>query len=232
MTVQRGFRRPPVAAHCLLAALICASLVGCGMGVPGHPVVAPAVGHVTAPLPDLLPRPEQFPPQYTTVVLGPDQAREASDDLTGMPAGSLVEPAECAASAAAAGATATVVGANDAQRVTITVELLRTDEPMTALRDHLRRCAVVRAHHGAMATTVVTEWDPLGTTGADEALAVRRTVAGPGSATGYTQTMQVRVGQVADVRISATYLTFTAAPTDSAGLERVFAATVANVRRA
>lgn len=211
----------------LLAGLLCASLVGCGSTVAGHPVAVPPVGHVAAPLPSLLPRPTEFPPQYTTVVLGPEQAREAAADLTGIPAGSQVEPVECAA--APADADATMVGTNDTERATITVELRHTDEPLAALRGRLRRCAVVRARHGALATTVVTQWDPLGSSSADEALAVRRTVAGPGSAP-WHQTMQVRVGQVKDVRISATYLTFTTAPADIVGLERVFAAAVAAVR--
>ncbi|MCX4094878.1 DUF5642 family protein [Nocardia sp. alder85J] len=207
----------------------------CGSTVTGHPVPASSatsVQHVTGGLTALLPRPERFPPHYTIVVLPPEQARRAAGDLRGIPAGAEVEPAACAAPVPEfdAGRAAIEVGSDDEARVTVTVELVRTDEALARVRERTGRCALVRVRQGPLTTTVVSVPEPLPGVAADDAFALRRTVTGTRGGAGLTQSMHTRLAQIGDVRINVTCLTFGDELPDTGTLDQVFTAAVDGVR--
>ncbi|MBF6176740.1 DUF5642 family protein [Nocardia blacklockiae] len=220
-----------------MAGLLLSGLVaGCGSTVSGHPEAArptEITRHVGTALPQLLPGPDRFPAGYTTVVLSADQARRAIGDLAGIPAGARADPEDCAPAPPRfdTDRTAVVVGTHGDTRATLTVELTRTDQPLIALRDQLRRCDTVRVQRGPLANAVVTQLDSTPTVVADDALAMRRTVSGPVGGPGLTQSMRTRLAQVGDVRVNATYMTFGDGAPDTAALDRVFDATVGGVRR-
>src|SRR5205823_2362631 len=140
----------------------------------------------------------QFPASYSTVVLTPDRARRAAGDLTGIPVGAQVDPADCAEPARSfePERTAIEVGTDDRTRATLTVELLRVDAPLARLRERLERCDSVRVSRGPITNTVVTHLDPPPPANVDEALALRRTVAGQVSGPGLTRSMRSLLGQV------------------------------------
>ncbi|MQY25239.1 hypothetical protein NRB56_07950 [Nocardia sp. RB56] len=218
------------------ALMLGALLSACGSTVAGQPGPirsATSVRHVAGELAAMLPGPAAFPPGYTIVVLSQDQARGALDDLRGVPAGTPVEPESCGVPAAASdpGGTAVEVGSDDEARATVTVELVRTGEPLALLRERVGRCALVRVRQGPLTSTVVTTIEALGGVAADSAFAVRRTVSGTAGGPGLMRSMHTRLAQVGDVRINATTLTFGDDRADTAALDRVFRAAVDGVRQ-
>ena len=215
--------------------LVAGTVAGCGSTIAGHPVARQqtTITHrVAAPLADLLPTRDRFPPRYATAVLPADQARRAAGDLAGVPPGSQADPADCVPPQRGFGtdSSAVVVGTDDAARATLTIELTRTDEPLARLRERLPGCAVVRVQRGPIANAVVTQPDPAPSVDADDALAWRRTVSGPVNAPGLTPSMYTELAQVGDVRINATYMSFDNQPPDRATLSSVFGATIGRVR--
>ncbi|MFJ1456771.1 DUF5642 family protein [Nocardia sp. N2S4-5] len=214
--------------------LLAGLLAGCGSTVAGHPEAlrqTTITRHVGTALPALLPRPDSFPAGYTAVVLPADQARKAVGDVVGIPAGAHADPEDCAPAPPRFGAdrTAVVVGTHGETRATLTVELSRSDQPLTALREQLGRCHAVRVQRGPLANAVVTQLDPAPAVAADDALAVRRTVSGPIGGPGLTQSMRTRLAQIGDVRVNATYMTFGDGAPDTAALDHVFGVAVGNV---
>ncbi|MFI5779701.1 sensor domain-containing protein [Nocardia sp. NPDC051570] len=219
-------------------ALGCAALglmlTACGSTVSGHPeaarnTTAPSAG----PLTRLLPGREQFPARYTTVVLPPDRARRAAGDISGTPEGAQVDPADCAVPTPSfepdRGAIA--VGTDNDTRATLTVELTRTDVPLARLRDRLQRCGTIRVSRGPVTNTVATQLDPPPPAHVDDALALRRTVTGQVGGPGLTRSLQTLLGQIGEVRIAVTYMSYGDGRADTAGLDQVFTAAVGDVRR-
>ncbi|WP_238846734.1 sensor domain-containing protein [Nocardia arthritidis] len=231
---RRGYPGAAVAGVALLTAGA-ALLGGCASDVPGDAVAAaPAANrHITAQLGSLLPDPGQFPARYTTVVLPPEQAAQAAADLNGVGRAAAVQPAECAPPDQPVGAdrTAVTVGTDNEARATITVELTRTDEPLSAWRNQLRQCGSVRVTKAGAATTVATILDAPPPVDADDTMAFRRTVTPDVGGAGLTSTMQTLAGQLGDVRIIVTYMTFGAGKVDTSTLDSVFTATVMKVRK-
>ncbi len=213
-------------------------LTACGSSVPGHPsgpagsATPEATKHVGADLAVLLPGQSQFPATYQAVVLPAPHTAQAAADLTGIPVGSTVDPADCVAPPPAdPHQVAVVVGTDENTSATITVELSRSPEPLDRLRAQLGQCGTVRARHGALVTTVTTELDPPPPVNADDSLAWSRTAGGQRGGAGLTRFMRTLAAQVGDVRITATYLSFGHDAPDMEALDQVFTATVGDVRK-
>ncbi|WP_227981014.1 DUF5642 family protein [Nocardia spumae] len=224
---RRGFGSTLACAvsSCLLAA--------CGSTVSGHPVAiqqSSSIRHVDADLAALLPAQDRFPSGYVTVVPAGDRAAAAAADLTAIPPGARIDPADCAPEPPDPGRTAVVVGTDADTRATITVVLTRTDQPLSRLGEQLSHCPTVHARHGAIDRTIRTELLPPPPVDADDTLAYGRTVTGapPGSAA--DPTMRALSAQVGDVRVETTAMSFGSAPVDTAGLDQVFTVAVAEAR--
>ncbi|WP_433685645.1 sensor domain-containing protein [Nocardia sp. CA-119907] len=213
-----------------------ALLAGCASTVTGHPVASgpsSVIQHVAAQLSTLLPDPTQFPVRYEAVVLPPEAAAQASGDLTGVGRGSTVQPDGCAPPAQQFGPnqTAVAVGTDNQTRATMTVELTRTGQPLSALREQLQRCQQVRVSRAGAMTTVTTELQAPPPIDADDTLALIRTVVPQVSTPGLTQSMRTLTGQIGDVRIAVTYMSFSDAKPDTAALDELFTTAVGKVKK-
>ncbi|MGY2005772.1 sensor domain-containing protein [Nocardia gipuzkoensis] len=187
---------------------------------------------MSAELPTLLPDPAQFPPPYAAVTLPQEAVAQAAGDLDGMGRGADVQPSRCVPPHQDFGPdrTAMAVGTDDATRATLTVELTRTGEPLTSLRARTQQCGSVRVSRAGATTTVTTELDSPPPIDADDALSLRRTVRPESGGAGLTQSMRTHVGQIGDVRITVTYMSFAEGEPDSAALDALFATAVRKVR--
>ncbi|WP_324195368.1 sensor domain-containing protein [Nocardia abscessus] len=220
---------------CVVPVACAVLLAGCGSTVPGRPATpAPTTvtRHVSAELPTLLPDPAQFPPPYAAVMLPQEAVAQAAGDLDGMGRGAHVQPGRCVPPQQDFGPdrTAMAVGTDDATRATLTVELTRTGEPLTSLRARTQQCGSVRVSRAGATTTVTTEMDSPPPIDADDALSLRRTVRPESGGAGLTQSMHTHVGQIGDVRITVTYMSFAEGEPDSAALDALFATAVGKVR--
>lgn len=211
-----------------------AVLAGCGQSVSGTPVAgsAVAVQHVEGALADLLPAPDRFPARYPAVVLPPQAAAAAVGDLDGVGAGATVRPATCTPPEPEPGAepAAVAVGNDDATRTSLTVELSRTTETLGELRARLVGCEQIRVSRAGAESVVSTTVGATVPAGADDAVSLRRTVVPEVGGAGLTQTMQTSVGQLGDVRITVTSMTFGDTAPDAAAVDELFATTVRSVR--
>ncbi|WP_433710100.1 sensor domain-containing protein [Nocardia sp. CA-084685] len=219
----------PIAAGAVL-------LAGCASSVIGHPVgsrPSTVTGHVAAELSTLLPDPGKFPAEYEAVVLSPEAAAQAAGDLTGVGRGATVQPEGCIPPAQQFGQnqTAIAVGTDNRTRATLTVELTRTGQPLSALREHLKQCQQVHVSRAGTTTIVTTELQQPPPIDADDTLALRRMVVPQVSAAGLTQSMQTLTGQVIDVRVTVTYMTFGDARPDTAALDELFTTAVRKVEK-
>ncbi|WP_316575484.1 sensor domain-containing protein [Nocardia canadensis] len=228
-----GQRRRTLACSVVLAGL---ALTGCGQSIDGTPVAqsAMAVRHIDGALADLLPTAQQFPARYPAVVLPPQAAAAAAGDLDGVGAGATVRPAKCTPPDPEPGAepAAVAVGNDDASRATLTVELSRTTEAPARLRDRLAGCEQIRVSRAGAESTVTTVLDTTSPTGADDAVSLRRTVVPDVGGAGLTQTMQTTIGQIGDVRITVTSMTFGAGLPDQQAVAEMFATAVRRIRGA
>ncbi|NEW37203.1 sensor domain-containing protein, partial [Nocardia cyriacigeorgica] len=84
---------------------------------------------------------------------------------------------------------AVAVGTDDAARATLTVELTRTDQPLVRLRNQVQQCERIRVSRSGTASTVTTELEQAPQVDADDAMALRRTVAPDVGGAGLTQSM-------------------------------------------
>lgn len=181
----------------------------------------------------MLPTAAQFPDGYPAVALPGAEAVHADQDLSGIPSGATVDPAGCAGSPPSdPGQIAAVVGTDDDTRASITVELIRTTDPLARLRAQLQRCGTVHAQRGLLTNTVVTQLDPSAPVDADDSLAWSRTVSGQRGGPGLTRSMRTLAAQIGDVRVLATYLSFGDGRPDMDALDQVFTAAVGDVRKA
>ncbi|MFD3745118.1 sensor domain-containing protein [Nocardia sp. NPDC058633] len=209
-------------------------LTGCAQSVSGTPVAESAVAlrQVDGSLAELLPTPSLFPARYPAVVLPVQAATAAAGDLDGVGAGASVRPVHCTPAEPEPGGepAAVAVGTDDASRATLTVELSRSAELVAELRDRLRGCVQMQVSRAGAGSTVTTVLDQAVPSGADEAIALRRTVVPDVGGAGLTQTMQTSIGRIGDVRITVTSMTFGAGQPDTAAVDEMFATTVAAVR--
>ncbi|WP_245722137.1 sensor domain-containing protein [Nocardia crassostreae] len=160
-----------------------------------------------------------------------DVASKAVSDLDGIAPGARVEPCACVPLTPTAGPVVSV-GTDDDSRATLTVELVRTDQPLSKLRDQLQRCGTVRAGLGGTTATITTELDPPPPLDADDTLALRRTVSSEAGGAGLTRKMQSLVGQIGDVRINVTYMTYAEDDkADAAALDSLFTTALSKVRK-
>ncbi|TCJ89567.1 PknH-like protein [Nocardia alba] len=214
--------------------VVSCALTGCAQSVSGTPVAesAVAVREIDGSLAELLPAPSRFPARYPAVVLPAQAAAAAAGDLDGVGAGATVSPAKCTPAEAEPGGepAAVAVGTDDATRATLTVELSRSAEPVASLRDQLGECGLIQVRRAGAGSTVTTTLEPAAPAGADDAIALRRTVVPEVGGAGLTQTMQTSIGQIGDVRITVTSMTFGAGQPDSAAVAEMFATAVAAVR--
>ncbi len=218
-------------------AVLASTTTGCGSETPGRPVAAQQstiTEYVSAVLATLLPDPSQFPARYPAVVLPQEAAAQAVGDLTGVPRGATVLPRDCTPPPQDFGPdrTAVAVGTDNDSRATLTVELTRTTVPLSVSREQLARCGQMRVSATGPTTSVRTELQDPPPNDAEDALALRRTVVPDAGRTGLTESMYTVVGQVGDVRITVTYMTFSDAEPDTAAVREVFATTVEKVRAA
>lgn len=177
--------------------------------------------------------PAVFPPAYQAVVLPPQAVAQAAQDLEGVAAGASVEPAGCKPEQPSADpdSSSLVVGTDPVKRATVSVELVRVPDSLDALEGQIEECGTVRTTAGGVTAEVVSELVPPPPIGADDTLAVRRTVSsGGGSTDAVTQSMLSLVGQVDDVRVTATYMSFDDSEPDTATLDLVFREAVQKVK--
>ncbi|MEV0292702.1 sensor domain-containing protein [Nocardia sp. NPDC050710] len=234
VTVPVSRRGPGIAVSGLAAGAVL--LAGCGGAVTGRPVAAEQTvvsRHIDAQLGSLLPDPSQFPGKYPAVVLPAEAAAQAAGDLNGIARGATVQPDGCVPPQQSFGPdqTAIVVGTDNDTRATMTVELTRTRQPLSALRTQLKRCGELRVNRAGATTTVRTELQAPPPVEADDTLALRRTVAPDSGGAGLTQSMQTLTGQVGDVRITVTYMIFSDGQADTASLDELFTTAVQKVRK-
>jgi hypothetical protein len=180
----------------------------------------------------LLVDPSDFPARYEAIVLPAQAVAMAAPDLTGVSQGAVVDPADCAPPAQDFGPTGTVmaVGTDNASRSTISIELTKTDTPLDELAAQTERCGDVTVTDNGAESTVTTEITPAPPVRADDTLALRRTVRSGNDNEKVTQSMITLIGQVGDVRVSATFMSFGDAKADTVALDEVFTAAVQKVQ--
>lgn len=208
-------------------------VVGCATAVPGTPIPDRA-GAGSRPLAELLLAPSGFPPAYPAVVLPAQAVSQAAPDLTGIAPGARVVPAGCKPPQQdySEDGTAMVVGTDSVTRSTITIELVRSGDPLGELEAQLIECPDVTATSNGVDARVLTTVAPPPPIEADRTLALRRTVESGRAGGTVTQSMLTLIAQVADVRVQATYMSFGAGPgpRDTAVLDELFTAAVQRVR--
>ncbi|WP_137724776.1 DUF5642 family protein [Prescottella subtropica] len=233
--MPQRIRVAPVLAA--VSVLLAGGSAACSSGVTGTPGPADTrpTGTPAGPLADLLPGPETFPPPYQVVVLPPPAVAQAAPDLTGIPPGARVDPAGCKPPAQDYGPDGTVmtVGTDAGNRATITVELVRVATPLAELAAQLTECPEVTATRGGVDATVTTVLAPPPPADADAVLALRRTVTSGNGGQAVTQSMLTLLGQIGDVRVQVTAMSFGGGPgsadPDTGTLDELFTATILKV---
>ncbi len=210
-------------------------LSGCSSTVSGvaQPSTTIAAGSPSGKgLSKLLVDPADFPARYEAIVLPAQAVSMAAPDLTGVPQGAVVDPADCAPPAQDYGPTGTVmaVGTDNASRSTISVELTRTDTPLDELAAQTKKCGEVTVTDSGAESTVTTAVTPAPPVRADDTLALRRTVKSGNESDKVTQSMVTLIAQVGDVRVSATFMSFGDAKADTVALDELFTAAVQKVQ--
>ncbi|MBY6541034.1 sensor domain-containing protein [Rhodococcus sp. BP-349] len=187
-----------------------------------------AAGSLSALLLD----PSTFTAPYQAVVLPPQAVAQAAQDLDGIAADASVEPAGCKPEARSSDpdSTALLVATDPENRATISIELSRVDTTLEDRKALWEQCSEVEATSSGVTSLVTTDIVPPPPIGADDTLALRRTVTSGGQAGEVTQSMLSLLAQVDDVRVTATYMSFGELTPDSATLDRTFTAAVQKVK--
>ncbi|GAA4476896.1 hypothetical protein GCM10023094_17880 [Rhodococcus olei] len=233
--MTRRFLTAGAAAVALLAAGCSSTVSGVAEPSGGSGGAAAAASErIAAPLTSMLLTPADFPAPYQAIVLPEQAIEQAAADLDGIPAGAKVDPAGCKPPAQSFGpdATAMIVGTDNAARATISVELTRVDQPLSTREAEIRECSAVTTTKDGATAKVTTTLLPAPPLNADDTMAVRQTVTSGDAAAKVTQSMLRLFGQVHDVRISATYMTFGDGKPDGAALDQVFTEAVGKVNAA
>jgi hypothetical protein len=222
------------AAHLGCVLVMATVLVGgCTRAVGGTArAVANDAGR-TEPIPlrDLLIEPERFPARYPAVVLDPIAVNQALQDIVGVVAGSVVTPAECAPPLPAPPDTVAAQGFDIQDGSSLTVTVTRPAVPLRARAEQLSGCPSFTSAPTSVTVTMLAA-PPVD---ADDSYAVDQTATSETS--GSVRRTLTLVAQVADVRVSATWLqdgtpetTLYATP-DTGSLDTVFTDAVLKVRR-
>ncbi|WP_204867680.1 sensor domain-containing protein [Rhodococcoides corynebacterioides] len=187
-----------------------------------------AAGSLSALLLD----PSTFTAPYQAVVLPPQAVAQAAQDLDGIAADASVEPAGCKPEARSSDpdSTALLVATDPENRATISIELSRVDTTLEDRKALWQECSEVEATSAGVTSLVTTDIVPPPPIGADDTLALRRTVTSGGQAGEVTQSMLSLLAQVDDVRVTATYMSFGELTPDSTTLDRTFTAAVQKVK--
>ncbi|WP_089243051.1 hypothetical protein [Rhodococcoides kyotonense] len=212
------------------------ALAGCGSNVAGTPSPSSADASAVpgntdtgdADLNALLIDPSQFPAPYDAIVLPPQAISQALPDLTGIPAGAEVSPAGC--KPVDPTSAALVVGTDNANRATISIELTAVDEPLSAREEQLTTCAEVEATKSGATSTIRSTITPAPPIDADDTLAVKQTVSSGSGAETVTQSMLTLMAQIDGTRVAATYMSFDDSAPDAATLDELFTAAVQKVK--
>lgn len=208
-------------------------VAGCSSSVDGSARPVDGRASRSGALSELLLDPSSFPPRYPAVVLPQQAVAQAAPDLTGIPPGAKVDPAGCKPPAQDYGpdGTAMVVGTDNANRSTITIELVRVDAPLAELGAQIAQCPEVTTTRNGVDALVATTLTPPPPLDADDTLALRRTVRSGPAGQGVTQSMLTLVAQIDDVRVQATYMSFGAdSELDTESLDTLFTSAVLKVR--
>ncbi|MFI6866785.1 sensor domain-containing protein [Nocardia sp. NPDC050406] len=231
---RRRLPRPRRAPAVLGIAVLGGVLAACSTTVSGQPqasqIPQPVATGDNSELARLLPNPSQFPSPYLAITLPPETAGQAARDLDGILPGAQVDPGDCMPTPPVSDP-AVSVGTDDSTRATLTVELVRTDQTLSAVEQQAQRCGSVRVTQSGTTATVTTEVLPPPPLDADETVALRRTVRSETGGPGLTRTMQTLLGQVGDVRINVTYMSFGDDKPDGEALDSLFTTAVSKVRK-
>jgi hypothetical protein len=218
------------------AVVMTAALVsGCSRVVDGFVRSAPAstVVAATAPVPvaDLLIEPAHFPAEYPAVVLAPTAVDPVLRDVDGVTAGGVVTPPSCAPPVPEQAPlyTAVVEGTDPKTAGSLIVSVTRSSFPLSTRKDQLTACPSFTAVVGGAASTVTVTLLAPPPVDADDSYAVDKTVVSDG-AESTTRTLTL-VAQIADVRVSATWLSKQDSSPDSEAVDTVFTDAVLKVRR-
>jgi len=205
--------------------------VGCSSGIDGaaHAVDGRPAGPRT--LGEMLVEPSVFPPRYPAVVLPPQAVSQAAPDLTGIAPGARVDPAGCKPPTQDYGpdGTAMVVGTDNENRSTITIELVRVDTALSEFGAQIVDCPEVTATRNGVDAVVRTTLTPPPRLDVDETLALQRTVMSGPAEQAVTQSMVTLIAQIDGVRVQATAMSF-GDITDPELLGTLFASAVEKVR--
>jgi hypothetical protein len=228
-------------ARCLPsgAAVFCCAVVtatalvsGCTRVVVGSMQAAPVEAGPRAPIPvaDLLIEPGRFPAQYPAVVLDPGSIDRVLHEIDGVPVGSVVTPPGCAPPPAAPQNTAAVRGVDSQNASSLIVAVTRPTGPLRFRLDQLTACPSVTAVAGEETSTVTVTVEPPPPVDADDSYAVDQVVTFQTS--GSTQRVLILVAQIADVRVTAAWMTARDDDTsDAHTLHTLFTDAVLKVRR-
>ena len=234
MTTRLVTTRSAAAAGILIGLLLtgCAESTVTGTPEASSGSVTPGVdSEIPGPLSALLIDPQTFPDVYEALVLPEQAAAAATQDLDGIAAGASVVPAGCAppSRSTASDGLAVVVGTDGDTRSTITVELERVDAPLSDRKSVWEQCPTVEATSNGVTSTVTTELSPPPPIDADDSAALRRTVTSGAGPDTVTQSTLSLVAQIDDVRITATFMSYTDAAPDAVTLDELFTAAVLKV---
>src|ERR1700694_2320419 len=234
-TLARCLRGSVVATlGCVL--VTATALIGCSRTIDGTVRAAPTDAGSKEPIPlaDLLIEPARFPARYPAVVLDPPAVDRVFREIDGAAAGSVVTPPECAPPPVAAEAAA-VAGIDSQNARSLIVAVSRTGAPLRGRIDQLAGCPGFTSVAGPDRSSVRMNTLPMPPVDADESYAVDQTVTSPTSGS-MTRTLTL-VAQIADVRVSATWLqdgtpdTTPYATPETEPLDTLFTDAVLKVRR-
>jgi hypothetical protein len=213
------------------AFVVVALLAGCGR-VIGGVAEPPAAGGAAEPVPvaDLLVEPDRFPTPYRAAVLDGTAIYHVLQDIEGVARGAVVTPAECAPAPRVAHDSAAAQGVDSDTAISLIVVVTRPAAPLSTRVDQLRGCPTFTAANGGDVSQVTTSLLPAPPVDADDSAAIDQTVRSPA---GMRRTITF-VAQIADTRVSATWLHEGAAADDpdTAALDALFSDAVLKVRRA
>jgi hypothetical protein len=232
-TRVRGSRGSGATALGCTVVLVSALLGGCSREIPGVVRAAPASATTTAAVPvaDLLISPAEFPPRYPAVTVDPLQVDPVLRGVDGVVAGSVVTPADCTPPAPEPAPlySAAAEGLDGDQVGSLIVSVTRSSFPLSARKDQLAACPRVTVTVGDARSTVTATLLAPPPVDADDTYAVDKTVTSATSDA--VQRSLTLVAQIADVRVSATWLSSRAATPDSEAVDAVFTDAVLKVRR-
>jgi hypothetical protein len=229
-TLMRCLRGPGLrVAGCALV-MATALLAGCTRVILGtmHPV-APGDQPTPIPVADLLIERERFPARYPAAVLDGTAVYRVLQDIDGVPGGSAVTPPECAPPPFTPQHTAAAQGIDSQEVSSLIVAVTSPAPPLHTRIEQLTACPSFTAVSGPDTTSVTATLLPPPPVDADDSYAVDQTITSQSGSKRRTLTL---VAQVAEVRLSATWLHdgTTETTPDSQSLDTLFTDAVLKLR--